>query len=174
MSNLYYAALYKNKIIDLLLRSKNLIPLINPSENIYHHIFDYDFTDDSTAEQKTFIIVDTDIDTVKNNIYTDYNLYIYIFTAKELVQLTIDTSPTVDEVKNMGYFAGQNANRIDILCAIVDEILNGTDEMEGIGTVEPAPSGYITSYKPNKNYYGKCLKYHISNLNMSGDTNGNQ
>lgn len=173
MSNLYYAASYKNKIINLLLANRNLIEFINPAASEYDYIFDYDFTDDSTAEQKTFIIVETDIDTVRKNLFTDYNLYIYIFTAKELVRLSDKTSPTVDKVKEMGYSANQYANRIDVLCGIVDGILNGTDEIEGIGTLEPASSGYITRYQPNKNYYGKCLKYHISNMNMCGDEDGN-
>ena len=31
MSNLYYAAEYKNRIMNLLLKSKNLIKLVNPT-----------------------------------------------------------------------------------------------------------------------------------------------
>ena len=197
MSNLYYAAEYKNKIINLLIKNKSLIKLINPTPSECNdidivdvllggewfingkqykeqgHIFDYNFVNETTTDQKTFIFVETDIDTVRDNLFTDFNLYVCIFTAKELVRLTSKTSPTVEEVKEMGYFAGSYANRIDVLCDIVDGILNGTDKIKGIGDVEPATRGYVSMYCPNSKYYGKCLKYKISNLNMGDDECGN-
>lgn len=193
MSNLYYAASYKNKIINLLLENKNLIKLINPKpseckdidivdvlmggewiiDGINYeeqgHIFDYNFVDDTTTEKKTFIFVETDIDTVKDEFFTDFNLYVCIFTDKKLVKLTNNSVPTVNEIKNMGYFSGTYANRIDVMCDIVDGILNGTDKLIGIGDVQPAPRNYVTIYCPNNKYYGKCLKYHISNLNETED-----
>jgi hypothetical protein len=193
MGNLYYEALYKNKIINLLLRNKNLIKLINPAPsecddldiievllggewNIngkrykeQGHIFDYDFVKDTITEEKTFIFVETDIDTIRDNMLVDFNLYVCIFTSKELVRLSSQTSPTVDEVKKMGCFASTYANRIDVLCDVVDRILNGSDKIPGIGDVKPAPRGYVTRYCPNRKYYGKCLKYKISNLSM-GDS----
>lgn len=189
MSNLYYAASYKNKIINLLLENKNLIKLINPKpseckdidivdvlmggewiiDGINYeeqgHIFDYNFVDDTTTEKKTFIFVETDIDTVRNEFFTDFNLYVCIFTDKKLVKLTNNSVPTVNEVKSMGYFSGTYANRIDVMCDIVDGILNGTNKIAGIGDVQPAPRNYVTIYCPNNKFYGKCLKYHISNLN---------
>ena len=194
MGNLYLSSDYKNTIINLLLRNQNFVKLINPqpsecpqitTENvllggtwIYNgkkyneqgHIFDYNFVDETTTDEKTFVFVETDIDTVRDNLFTDFNLYVCIFTAKELVRLTSKTSPTVKEVKEMGYFAGSYANRIDVLCDVVDGILNGTDKIKGIGDVEPASRGYVTMYCPNSKYYGKCLKYKISNLNMGGDS----
>ena len=172
MSNLFYAARYKNKIIDLLAGNSNLIQLLNPAANDTSPVYDYDFTDDTMSEQKTFIIVDTSIDTVRKNLFTEYTLSIYIFTAKECVRLSDETSPTVEEVKEMGYWTGQCANRIDVLCGIVDELLNGSEELQGMGTIVPAPEEYVTVYRPNKNYYGKCLKYLISNINISGDAIG--
>lgn len=193
MSNLYCAAEYKNKIINLLLKNKDLIKLINPTpsecdeldiidvliggEWIINgkkyeeqgHIFDFDFVKDTTVEEKTFIFVETDIDTVSMNTFTNFNLYVCIFTDKSLVRITNNTSPTVKDIKNMGYFASSYANRIDVLCDIVDGILNGSDKIHGIGTVEPAPRGYVTPYRPNSKYYGKCLKYHITNYNEVND-----
>lgn len=193
MSNLYYAASYKNKIINLLLENKDLIKLINPKpseckdidivdvlmggewiiDGINYeeqgHIFDYNFVDDTTIEKKTFIFVETDIDTVGNEFFTDFNLYVCIFTDKKLVKLTSNSVPTVNEVKDMGYFSGTYANRIDVMCDIVDRILNGTGKLIGIGNVQPASRNYLTIYCPNNKYYGKCLKYHISNLNETED-----
>lgn len=193
MANLYYATSYKNRIINLLLKTRNLIKLINPTASECEdldiidvllggkwfingkewkeqgHIFDYNFVDETTTEEKTFIFVETDIDTVRDNMFTDFNLYVCIFTHKSLVRITNATVPTVKEVKEMGYFASTYANRIDVLCDIVDRVLNGTNKIAGIGNVEPASRGYVTMYCPNSNYYGKCLKYKISNLNEMDD-----
>ena len=68
-------------------------------------IFDYEFVNETTTTQKTFVFVETDIDSVRSNIFTDFNLYVCIFTAKELVRLSDQTIPTVKELKEMGYFA---------------------------------------------------------------------
>ncbi len=189
MSNLYNAAKYKNKIINLLLSNDNFIKLIAPipskcseldiidvllgGEWIINgvkyteqgHIFDYDFTDQTTDTERTFVFVETDIDSIYKNTFATFNLHIFIFTIKKLIRLTDRSNPTVEQVKNMGYFSGTYANRIDILCDIVDRILNGNEKIQGIGVVKPASRGYCMMYKPNYNYYGKHLIYNISNLN---------
>ena len=198
MSNLYYAAEYKNKIVNLLLRDKNFIKLINPTPSECEdldivdvllggewfidgkqwkeqgHVFDYEFVNDTTIDEKTFVFVETDINGVSKNLFTEFNLYICIFTSKHLVRLSNETSPTVKEVKDMGYFASRYANRIDVLCDIVDRILNGNDKLKSIGSIEPASRNYVTIYKPNTKYYGKCLRYTVSNLNeIEDDSCGN-
>lgn len=201
--NLYYAAAYKNKIISLLINNKNFVKLINPVSDskceyldetdvllggtyVYNeteykeqgYVFDYDFVNNTADIHKTFVYIETDIESVRQNLYTDFNLYIYIFTSKDLVRITDKTSPTINQITEMGYdksYFSSNvyANRIDVLCDIVDRILNGTDKLQGIGTVEPAAKGYVTMFCPDKNCYGKCLKYKISNYNYGGDDYGN-
>lgn len=126
-------------------------------------VFDHNFVDDTTVEEKTFVFVETDVDYVRNNMFANFNLYICIFTSKNLVRLTDMSKPTPKEVKNMGYFASTNGNRIDVLCDIVDRIINGNEHIQGIGTVQPDPRAYVTQYCPNNKYYGKCLKYNIDN-----------
>ena len=194
MLNLYFASDYKNTIINLLINNNDFVKLINPKESECSkikirdvllggswfidgkkyeeqgHVFDYNFVDDTTTDEKTFVFVETDIDTVRQNIYTDFNLYVCIFTHKSLVRIMDDTIPSMNEVEEMGYNVGHYGNRVDILCDIVDNILNGNEKIRGIGTVEPASRGYVTMYCPNSKYYGKCLKYKISNLNMGGDS----
>lgn len=189
MSNLYYSAAYKNKIINLLLKNKDFIKLINPAESdciyldtidvilggkwIYDgkryeeqgYVFDYNFVNETTTEEKTFVFVETDIETVDRNMFVDFNLYICVFTSKSLVRITDDTVPNVQEVKKMGYYASTYANRIDILCDIIDRTINGSQKIPGIGTVSPSSRNYVTIYCPNSKYYGKRLKYHITNLN---------
>lgn len=195
MSNLYSAASYKNKIINLLLKNENFIELIDPEPSecefidtidvmlggkwIYEgkkweeqgHIFDYNFVNETTIADKTFVFVETDIDNVSQNMFVNFNLYICIFTSKDLVRITDASSPTVKEIKEMGYFASTYANRIDVLCDIVDETLNGTNKIPGIGNVKPSQRSYVTMYCPNNKFYGKCLKYNVTNYNDAGGDN---
>ena len=197
MGNLYLSSDYKNTIINLLLRNQNFVKLINPQPSECHqittenvllggtciyngkkyneqgHIFDYNFVDETTTDEKTFVFVETDIDTVRQNLFTDFNLYICIFSAKSLVRITDDTVPSLMDIEEMGYESSYYGNRVDILCDVVDGILNCNKKIKGIGDVEPASRGYVTMYCPNSKYYGKCLKYKISNLNMGGDDCGN-
>ncbi len=189
MNNLEFSTIYKNKIINLLLKNKDFIQLINPIPNEYEdidiidvllggdwvingekvheqgHIFDYNFVDDITDEEKTFVMVETDIEFVHNKTFVDFNLYVCIFSSKKLIQINEVTSPNIKQIKDMGYIVGNRANRIDILCNIVDKILNGNQKLPGIGLISPADRGYLTLYQPNNKYYGKCIKYNITNLN---------
>lgn len=191
MSNLYYLSAYKNKIINLLLKDKNFRALIDPSDSECKeldvidvllggewiidgerykeqgYVFDHNFANEFTVEKKTFVFVEADINAIENEFFTGFNLYICIFTDKDLVRITDVTSPTVTEVKNMGCFAGSVANRIDALCDVVDRILNGNEKIKGIGLIKPSKRGFCTNFCPNNRYYGKCLTYNISNLNES-------
>lgn len=197
MSNLYVASKYKSDIINLLYKSDNFIKLIAPTPSEcpnldiidvlnggkwiidgkewkeQGYVFDYDFVNDTITETKTFVFVETDIDTIRDNIFTDFNLYVFIFTSKDLVRLNETTSPTAKEVRDMGFFASTtHGNRIDALCDCVDRILNGSSRIKGIGDIKPAPRNHMTIYIPNNNYYGKCLKYSITNYNPGGDVCG--
>lgn len=123
ISNLYAAEEYKNEIINLLCQNQNFIKLINPKSNPCEYIFDYDFTDDALAEEKTFVFVDTDIDTIRDNLFTDFTLCVYVFTSKNLVRLNSSSAPTTKEVKDMGYFSADTwGNRIGALCECIDRI----------------------------------------------------
>ena len=188
MNNIYYSASYKNKIINLLLKNEDFIKLINPTPSECEdldivdvlvggewiidgqkwkeqgHIFDYDFVDDTTTQEKTFVFVETDIEQINKNIFTDFTLYICVFTPKNLVRLNSSTVPTVKEVKDMGYFAKATANRIDTLGQIIDKTINGNEQIVGIGTVTPVPRSHWKRYSPNSKYYGRCLAYRITNL----------
>ena len=196
MSNLYNIASYKNKIINLLLKNEAFIKLINPEPSkcndldVYDvllggewmidgvqyeeqgHVFDHNFVDDTIVKEKTFVFVETDISSIRQNILTDFNLYICIFTYKNLVRITDDTIPCINDVEMMGYNVGHFGNRIDILCDVVDRIINRNIKIKGIGDIEPAERDFCTIYSPSNKYYGKCLKYKISNYNETGDNCG--
>lgn len=197
MSNLYYSSKYKNTIIDILIQNNDFVKLINPNMppnkkmlqkemllgGIFHidgkeykeqgHIFDHNFIKNTTTSNKTFVIVETDIDEISQNAFVHFNLYIFIFTEKSLVRITDNTIPSINDIEKMGYHTGYYGNRIDILCDIVDKTLNGNKKLKGICSVHPAPRGFCRLYSPNDNYYGKCLNYKITNYNDGGNCNGN-
>lgn len=197
MGNLSIAPDYKYKIINLLLKNKKFIQLVSPKESDCQdldiidvmlggkwlingewyteqgYIFDHDFVDDTVKEKKTFVFVDVDIPSVHKNIFMDFNLYVFVFTDKSLVRLNQWSSPTSQEVKEMGYFATDNyGNRIDALCDCIDETLNENEKIYGLGDVTPNPRNHLSTYRPNNQYYGKCLSYHITNYNAGGDQCG--
>lgn len=196
MTNLYAASNYKNIVINLLLKNDDFIKLMNPPKPLHQNIsreemllggtwffngkkyetqgqlFDHNFVDETTTEEKTFVFVETDIDSIKKEIFVNFNLYICIFTAKGLIRITDDTIPSINDVEIMGYNAGHFGNRIDILCDIVDRTINGNSKLRGISDIEPVPKGFCTLYSPNIKYYGKCLKYQISNLNAEDENCG--
>ena len=122
MGNLYLSSDYKNTIINLLLSNQNFVKLINPQQSecpqittenvllggtwIYNgkkyneqgHIFDYNFVDETTTDEKTFVFVETDIDTVRQNLFTDFNLYVcifsYFFRASSISEVNFERIPT--------------------------------------------------------------------------------
>lgn len=197
MPNLYNASKYKNVIINLLLNNKDFVTLMNPPRpphsqletqdmllggiwilngkkyEVQGQLFDHNFVEETTDEEKTFVFVETDIDTIRQNLFTDFNLYICIFSSKSLIRITDNTIPSINDVEAMGYEVGHYGNRIDLLCDVVDRILNNNRKIKGISKIVPYPRGFCTLYSPNKNYYGKCLKYKITNYNDGGDDCGN-
>ena len=177
----------KKIIIDLLLESDMVRKLINPQPNDLldeteillggdwvidgdivseqGHIFDYNFVDDTITETKVFMFVETDIPTMTNrNMLAEFNLYVSIFADKSLIRLSQASSPTKQEMKNLGY----EGNRIDILCGVVDNLLNGKD-VKGVGNLQPATMGFVKMYQPNKQFYGKVLTYKVKGFNNGGD-----
>ena len=193
LSNISY---YKNQIINLFLTDPFLIRLIHPKPSEcpdmdiidillgrelisgdkkwseQGHIFDYDFVDDAVTREKTFLFVDIDVDSVERTMFANFDLYIYVLTGKSLVRLDDSTTPTAEEVRENGYFAGRYGNRVDTLCAAIDRLLNGHSGF-GIGNVTPAPQAYLIPYCPDSHFYGKRLKYQVKGYGEGGRFSGN-
>ena len=180
----------KKIIIDTLLQSEMVRKLINPSPHAdlderevllggewvidgnvvkeQGHIFDYNFVDDTVTDSKVFIFVETDIGNVYNK-FANYSLFIHVFAEKPLVRLSANSTPTKQEMKDAGF----EGNRIDILCGVIDNLLNGRD-IKDVGNLEPAPMGYMRVYQPNRQFYGKCLTYTVKSYDDGGDKCGLQ
>ena len=167
----------KKIIIDLLLKNDMVKKLINPTLHDdldekeillggewvidgkvvteQGHIFDYNFVDDTITDAKVFIFVETDINNVYND-FANFNLYVSVFADKSLIRLSQESTPTKQEMKNEGY----EGNRIDILCGVIDELLNGKD-IQDVGNIKPAIMGYMKVYQPSRQFYGKVLTYTV-------------
>lgn len=188
---------YKNKIMQLLISNENYRKLLSPEKSKCEeldevdvirggewiinekkwteqgHIFDHDFVDDAIKEKKVFTFVDANISSITNNMFIDFDLYIFPFVDKDLIRLSEYSSPTAKEVKNMGYYATSTyANRIDAMCECIESIMSNTNKIKGLGDVKPAYRNFLQTYRPNNQYYGKCLCYQIKNYNVGGDNCG--
>ena len=144
---------YKNKIMQLLISNENYRKLLSPEKSKCEeldevdvirggewiinekkwteqgHVFDHDFVDDAIKEKKVFTFVDANISSITNNMFIDFDLYIFPFVDKDLIRLSEYSSPTAKEVKNMGYYATSTyANRIDAMCECIESIMSNTDE----------------------------------------------
>lgn len=185
--SLYYLGRYKEKIISLLLNSDNVIKLINPQEDerfeiedillggtfnvpdkeginneivtLQGHIFDYLFVPDTTTEDKTFICIETFIDSIENTYFDKLSMDIHVYAAKPIVQLDGYSKPTSSEMKKLGF----SGNRIDMLCDAINRELNGNKTF-GIGNVKLFDRNPLSISLPNDKFYGKCLRYTVRNF----------
>lgn len=198
MSVLAFETSYKNNVIKLLYSNDKFIELINPKnehsdyldiadvlnggtwyfngEKIEEqgYVFDHDFVDDAITQDKTFVFVETTVDSIYDNMFVDFSLYICVFTSKNLVRLDDYSTPTVSDIKDMGYKEiGSYGNRIDTLVDIIETtLLTNTDKFKSLGEIKPASRGHLSRYTPSIKYYGKCLKYTVSNYNYGGNDCG--
>lgn len=186
MSNLSFIGDYKDKVIKLLINNPDIVELLNPIVNPKYseiidkidvllggewrigdemhyekgHIFDYNFITDRTDDVKSFIFVEVIVDNVYDAAITNFKLIICPVMHKDLVRLDKTTTPTKAEMQQRGL----SGNRLDMLCSLIDDTINGNSEM-GIGKVEPCYRDYLQTYLPNYRYYGKCIAYTIKNYN---------
>lgn len=197
MGSLRPLADYKRKIINLLLENDDFIKFMNPEPSLCDaldiidvltggvwildgkkyeekgQIFDYQFVDDTVSDEKNYLFIETAVDYVRDNMFLDFSLYICVFSHKNIIRLTDASSPTAKEARDMGYCASSiNGNRVDILCDIVDTIVNGTNKLPSLGEIQPSNRDFVSIYTPNADFYGKCLKYKITNYNAGGDSCG--
>ena len=94
---------YKNKIMQLLISNENYRKLLSPEKSKCEeldevdvirggewiinekkwteqgHVFDHDFVDDAIKEKKVFTFVDANISSITNNMFIDFDLYIFPF-----------------------------------------------------------------------------------------------
>ena len=193
MSVLKYTPRYKSNVINLLTNNDIFVKLLNPKEPVnpalnvedvllggswiidgkkyteQGYVFDYVFADDTTTEEKPFVFVEVYNSKVSDNILVDFEIYVYVCCGKKIITLDSTTAPTVSELREFGYVTGARANRVDVLCDCIHDIINDNYGIRGIGKITPFPNGFVIPYSPNNKYYGKCLRYQIRNYNGGDD-----
>ena len=111
--------------------------------------------------------------TVENTINTiciDTNIRSCNQNTKEMV-ITLNVMCHKDnlkldrETKRKYRALGYTGNRIDIMVALIGEILNYSKEANlGIGTLVPLPHNPVTPDYPNSNFFGKTMIYTCSDF----------
>ena len=111
--------------------------------------------------------------TVENTINTiciDTNIRSCNPNTKEMV-ITLNVMCHKDnlkldrETKRKYRALGYTGNRIDIMVALIGEILNYSKEANlGIGTLVPLPHNPVTPDYPNSNFFGKTMIYTCSDF----------
>lgn len=192
-SNLDTLGKYIDKIINLIVSSEDCVKLINPKDDsrfdvedillggefeleeydavlgqnvkqvveLQPYIYDYAYTVNPTLDDRTIICVDALANNARDNILTDFTLHIYVFTQKRLNRLSEKSTPTKSEMESLGYYG----NRVNMLCSAVEKVIKDSDDIGGIGKVNPANNGYITLFLPHADYYGKHLTYNVYGYN---------
>lgn len=111
------------------------------------HIYEFEYVPDTNETTDTYLCLETVI--AKAPTTTSYRVYLYVFAYchKKIMQ----------SYKR----AGKVGTRVDILAADVDKLLNGNDGF-GIGKLNLISDDV---YKPNNNYYGRCITYEAVDFN---------
>ena len=133
------------------------------------HVFDYNYVNQTTTEEKAFICVET-LPTYYKYPFIDVSLYVHIYVHRGIMQLTSDksvnpSSPTKNEMREYGYIG----NRCDQLTQSVGKLINGATDIGGVSEITPHNRGFVVLEFPNNHFYGKCLIYNVKMENVEVD-----
>lgn len=120
------------------------------------YLFDIPFVYTTVQDTRNMICFDTNISKINQNT-KQIDITINVMCHKASLQLDKETQR---KYKKLGYYG----NRLDIMVALIGDILNYSNNTNGIGTLVPSPSGAIGSYFPNDQYFGKILHYTCSDF----------
>lgn len=147
---------FKYDCVKKIIQSQEIISLLvdNASANPDDYdltdkqIFSYPYNPEVATESLSYICLDVNIKNINNNIISEGEISIWIFT-----HYTLNKLPS--NFKRKG-------NRIDNLATELDKIFNG--ERLGIGKVQLKPT---STFAPAKNYTGKQLMYRVFEFNQN-------
>lgn len=149
---------FKLTLIRKLIEDENIVKLIDapadeveyPDDLIYSHIFPYNRVPDTEQEVKTYITVMVNATSLpkRNDITRNLSIIVRIYSHKDLMKV-----------------AGSNSDRIDLLSAYIDKILNESNEF-GIGYVL---LGSNTEHVLDSKHFFRELVFHTDALNNKRD-----
>lgn len=137
-------------------KKKATIEDLEDTDGNYKYMFDYDYVDDTTSEEKLYICLDVLPSNVENSHIMEMTIAINVICHKDYMQL------------DNKIFKGIKGNRRDNVIRYIDKILNGSNHF-GIGRLELANVVPITV---SKRYTGRALAYYVYDFNHKGEING--
>ena len=154
MANLEEISLYKNRLAMTFCTTKEVTSLLRiqgdedmqPQDFMYDRVFPYAHVPEASEIGRCFLCFEIDVPSVKNNVVKTIEIRIYVISHQNFLRLP----------------EGRGI-RTDVLSSVIDKILNGSDEY-GLGTVELMS---LRSFNPITGYYGRELKYRVTDFNRS-------
>lgn len=140
---------YKKDLLIKFLNNEKIVTYIgnkdiqDSSDLIGVNVFPFPYVPDTQTEVKTYVCMDIYVPRVKDMIFKDVQIVIYVFSHKD-----------------MGTYKGKS--RVDLINIEVDKILNGNDDF-GVDKVELVS---VLPYIPNSNFSGKQIIYNVPNFNQ--------
>ena len=120
-------------------------------------LFDVPFIYSTVENTINTICIDTNIRSCNPNT-KEMVITLNIMCHKDNLKLDRDTKR---KYRALGY----TGNRLDIMVALIGEILNYSKEANlGIGTLVPLPHNPVTPDYPNSNFFGKTMIYTCSDF----------
>lgn len=119
------------------------------------HLYDVPFVYTTITDTINAICIDTNLNRCNQNT-KDISIVINVMCHKDNLTLDVDTKR---KFKKLGY----TGNRLDIIVALVGEILNYASDV-GIGSLTPSIHNPVVPYYPNQNFFGKTLSYSCSDF----------
>lgn len=164
----------KNRILELFLGDDYLMRLVSDRADItwpalvlrFKQVYPYEYTMGTTTESKAFITFEmtasarTDINDRQHPAIVNLNLYVYAFCHEDVMMVD-------DTVAHRLGITDKNkrGSRIDLMCARIDELLNGS-ELSSFGRFVFQSQEILNPVALN--YHGKCNVYFSLNANRYG------
>ena len=142
---------YKKDLLQAFLNNEKIVTYIgnkdssiqDPVDLIGKNVFPFPYVPDTETEVKTYICMDIYVPRVKDMIFKDVQIVIYVFSHK-----------------SMGTYKGKS--RVDLINIEIDKILNGNYDF-GVDKVDLVS---VLPYVPNNNFSGKQIIYNVPNFNQ--------
>lgn len=154
MGLLYPIREYKDKILEKILTSQDIIDLLDDDEFkaapasglLYKKVFPYAFVPDTVDVASTFICIEANIANVNTDSICDIELTVLVIAHVDVMRTDFGT-------------------RVDVVADKIDDLINHSRDF-GIGKVTPL-SRYPTSYSlPNYDYVCRKLMYLVKDFNF--------
>lgn len=148
---------YKRKIMKKLIDDETIFELINydgsaeyPDDMLYKNIFPYNRIPETEQEESVYVCVMIDIPTIyaRNNIARNVNIRLRVYSHERLMQVK-----------------GQSGDRIDLVSARIDELLNEKFDF-GIGFVS---LGSNTEHVLDSRHFYREMIFKTESLNSKRD-----